>query len=529
MHTQLTITAQQLLDKLEAAKSDNDVMIDALDLFQLGRIMASLCSDVTSSDQAVYTKLQHAYQRLMETLSIEYCHEMFHDLCLGLEHVLVTLEEDEAILDAIQAVEQLAANSSKAAKSMASSTKATLSSSHLLTQNETSQATAAIAQKLLALILLNMSADVMMESIQSLQQQHEARWNDFVAVQPLEWKQSVLQVFCDDAARQDYLRVLLFPVAPIKQQLLAPIQPVVETKTRKQPASIATSTAAAEAEMQRRIDLVRQVLPDLGEGFVEAVLSVTQGDVERTVATLLDDGSTLPATLQHLDRNLPRIRSASRNDETMRANAVLKTKEMLQEAEAQAMREQLALETVMQADNDLYNDDYDDQWDNDHEYDAPNVGLYDNDEAETSKRSGGKSTATDYESVLLYNKALKQVEADQQFWQETANTNIRATGNGNDIAGSDSKTFRGPDKLRGGRVPGRGGGGGRGRGMAAGRGGPQPPQSASEATTSGQGSSADQPATTEGDSKTFSKRRKENQMAKRKDKQRQAMAKRSGA
>jgi hypothetical protein len=73
-----------------------------------------------------------------------------------------------------------------------------------------------------------------------------------------------------------------------------------------------------------------------------------------------------------------------------------------------------------------------------------------------------------YDAIRTYNRTMKQVETEQQFWNSNRNTNSRNTsaliqGNGteNNVE-IEAKVYRGPDLMRGGRTPGGRGGGGRG-------------------------------------------------------------------
>jgi hypothetical protein len=89
---------------------------------------------------------------------------------------------------------------------------------------------------------------------------------------------------------------------------------------------------------------------------------------------------------------------------------------------------------------------------------------------------------TNYESVRTYNLVLKNVEQEQSFWEESRNTN-RSSGDLKKNKGVE-KDYRGPDRIRGGRIPdaGRDGesGGGPGSGSGRGRGGASPATSKSD-------------------------------------------------
>jgi hypothetical protein len=297
----------------------------------------------------------------------------------------------------------------------------------------------------------------------------------------------------------------------------------------------APAVTKPQDEIQRRIDQVRQVLPDLGEGFVETALSYYKGNVEETLQVLLDDpGRAWPASLQIMDRNLPR---RHRNVTTAKeeAEAKLAAKATLRAVLRQQREEAAAVDVVLRSspatDKDEYNDDYDDQYDDTEGFGNADCGLYD-----------------DYETVKTYNRVLQGVEQDQAFWEESRNTNRSGGDAPKKNQGVGEKDYRGPDKGRGGRVPyaerggdaGRGGGPapgrapgrGPGRGRGKGRGGAGPAASKSN----GDGNAADGPAAKKGnadsaDSKATDRpnpKQKARQLANRRDQQKRAQTKRSG-
>lgn len=331
-------------------------------------------------------------------------------------------------------------------------------------------------------------------------------WDDLVShlnVHNRQWSEILLRNF-SDVAQREYLQSLLSSFTTTinttgqQQQQQAPEQMEqslllkqavqgVHTKKPREPqrsttgtsaaAGSVTATTATEREIQRRIGQVRAILPDLGEGFVELALSCFQGSVEVTVAKLLDVELMWPATLQATDRCLPR-----RFDKTNRYSTTKLLEEQakdvtkaalqasVQQEHEDAYRVNLVLQraedeeeeddkkvAVVSNQHDEYNDDYDDQYDDMDGVGTADVGLYDDD---------------DYHAVLAYNRVVKQAVAEQSFWQDNRNTNRsnHQNNNNNNKDGGTSETsaaatkYRGPDKMRGGRIPGRGrGGGGRGR------------------------------------------------------------------
>jgi hypothetical protein len=59
-----------------------------------------------------------------------------------------------------------------------------------------------------------------------------------------------------------------------------------------------------EIELTSKISQVLDLMPDLGEGFIEACLNANDGDVEQVIMQLLDD--SLPSTVSGLDRSMAR-------------------------------------------------------------------------------------------------------------------------------------------------------------------------------------------------------------------------------
>jgi hypothetical protein len=295
-------------------------------------------------------------------------------------------------------------------------------------------------------------------------------------------------------------------------------------------------------EIQRRIDQVRQVLPDLGEGFVETALSYYKGNVEQTVQVLLDDpGRAWPASLQTMDRTLPRrhrnVTTAKEEEEAkLAAKATLRAVVRQQREEAAAV--DVVLRTSPATEKDEYNDDYDDQYDDTEGFGNADSGLYD-----------------DYETVRTYNRVLQGVEQEQSFWEESRNTNRSGGDAPKKNQGGGEKDYRGPDKGRGGRVPyaerggggdaGRGGGpargGGSGPGRAPGRGrgkgrggggaGAGPAASKTDGDGNANGSAAKKGDADNADSKATDRpnpKQKARQLANRRDQQKRAQTKRSG-
>lgn len=219
--------------------------------------------------------------------------------------------------------------------------------------------------------------------------------------------------------------------------------------------------------------------------------------------------------------------------------------------------------------NYVYDDDYDDQYD-DQYYDGGAGGLIgNNDNTLYDKYDSSTKNKNDadinYKAIKLYNQTMKEIESDVSFWESNKNTNrtskqpINNNKNNDDDNNKSDKQYKGPDKLRGGRIPrpqqqqqqqprsnqnadsnddsdrhrgeiegrgGRGGGGrvagrgGRGRGRG-GRGGDleTPVGATTVATSTAAGAAATMPKNS---------RQKERNLAKRREQQKKAMYKQSG-
>jgi hypothetical protein len=160
-----------------------------------------------------------------------------------------------------------------------------------------------------------------------------------------------------------------------------------------------TSPKDPAVEIRRRVQQVRDVLSDLGEGYIETVLSYFQGDVQRTIAALLEgDASELPPALRMIDQKLPaRRRETPKRLEEADDEARRIVKERLAEQDRKEEAEAVAFNTVLGE----YDDDYDDQYD----------GM-DGGEALGNADSG----LYDYDMIRTYNKVALQIEREDAFW-----------------------------------------------------------------------------------------------------------------
>jgi CUE domain len=350
-----------------------------------------------------------------------------------------------------------------------------------------------------------------------------------------DWHDAILRNFPAD--QSDYLSTLLKNVdadastvqsTSIKTAVAS--VPASSTKKQHQAKRSTASKATPEQEMTRRIEQVKMVIPDYGEGFIEAALSQFQGNVETTVARLLEPVESWPSVLRTLDTSLPRRAQRIFDVDDPETRAIVKAR--IKEAAAQEEKEALLLEVAMR--HDEYEDDYDDQYD-DMDGGAGNVDIPD-----------------DYEAVRTYNRVLRGIEAEQTFFDDIRNSNrdgrqqpqaALRPGQAKKTEGSDAnksdeedgdepkrsgeKMFRGPDRLRGGRTPGAGGrGGGRGRGRQGPAVGDNTAAAAATTTNNQNAATANGRAAAKPTQPNV--KSKQRKLAKRRDQQKNAQVKRAG-
>lgn len=482
--------ANSLLQSLEKTKVPN-----SLQIYQLGALLHSL------SDTKAHTNLQAASNQLLQAIPLSYRRSIFQDIHETLYQCLLDESSDDGPESALAAVAQLHL-ASEAAFSWSSSSTLSLNDlvNILASKYHHHPSDESIIVILASLILYAFAGgdgsssmeEQLIPAIHMLEE--HGLWSQ--VLEHLDgrkpgWRREFLAQLPSD--HRDYLQHLLTPTATTE-----PIKFVVadDNEVKQTSSSHTIRKLSPEQELGLRIDRVRQVLPDLGEGFVETALSYFEGNVEQTVAALLEDASLLPPTLQLVDRSLPRRHRKTDNDNDEEAKAAIKL--ALQAAERQQEEEAFAVEVVMRSDVE-YNDDYDDQYDDVDEIGGADTGLYD----------------VDYDAIRTYNRVLKGVVDEQEYWEANRNLNRQPA--------QQEKSF-GPDKMRGGRIPnagrgnnGQGGRGGRGRGRGK-KGSPQGTQSQAESKEATDKSEQGKP----------NLRKKAAKLDKRREKQKQATAKRSG-
>ena len=340
------------------------------------------------------------------------------------------------------------------------------------------------------------------------------------------WQEAWLEG-CADETQREYLTSWLQTAASNQDddeaKLLAEAIASTKPSTKMRPKKLAAPTATSDP-LQRQIEQVRGVLPQFGEGLVELALSLRKGSVEETVALLSSPSEEWPMTLRGVDPALPRRHQKRVAERDALAKEL--TKEAIRAADQQQETEALVLAQIGGAEE--FDDDYDDQWDGADTAGANDGGLYD-----------------DYQAVRTYNRVVRDAEQEAAFWQASANTNR------SEKTGKPSEGFRGPDKIKGGRIPKPPNTAPQNNNRKTKNENPQAGKEKNEAGTeqagkpqgndgkpsmdSGKkknetGTEQDgQPQGNDGKPSKAAQRQKERKLANRKEKQRQAMNKRAGA
>jgi len=582
-----TAAANEILTEWETSlktfrghkKSAAALLPSALQLYKLGLFldaiqrMDSFPSDAAAASQQEHAALQRAYHELLSALPAEYRESLWRDLHRAFWGVLRRDVVAEAgVREALQSVSQLVEGSSLAAQSskLVASIEdlSTLLDCYVKSDSDDKTTRSCILSLFGNYLLHSPEAaeyEQLLPALHCLQQESHV-WNDLVAYLNAQdrrhhhhrrnhhWKESVLRKFNDDESQQEYLTSLLATGGHAEEEMLAQQLSrnsiLSSSNNKKKPPAIGSATnkpqttTTADQEIQRRIDQVKAVLPDYGDGFVETALAASRGDVEATVAQLLNDESQWPAILRATDRKLPRRKhdfvSSKQQQEQEEAEAKAIAKATLAAAERQQEQEAFMVDLVMRtgagdenknnAENDRsgdddddgddgdddivqvqashsnyeYNDDYDDQYDDLDGVGNTDAGLYDN-----------------YDAVRVYNQALKQVGAEQSFWEQERNTNQSQK-----VASSRGKKKDnfGPDRMKGGRIPGQRGRGGRGGGRGEAGDGGAASLAASSQIGGGVGSEFNK-----GASGKPNLRQKARKLDKRREQQKKAQVKRSGA
>jgi hypothetical protein len=254
----------------------------------------------------------------------------------------------------------------------------------------------------------------------------------------------IRQRFDNDSPQKDYLLMMIESAESVFVTDHVPLSRPTESAEGSVFARASLTKAVnAQTEIQRRTDQVKAVLPHLGFGYIEAALASYRGDVSQTVAALLEgesDPSSLPSNLQMIDKNLPgrrRENASSTAYDLDDTEARRVTKNRLLDMERKQEEEAFAL-TAM---HDEYNDDYDDQYD----------GI---DAGEDLAGTGGTYDDVDLDTVRVYNRIVREAEREQEFWEQSRNTNkkLPLARSSSDDLDDQGRIYRGPDKIKGGRI-----------------------------------------------------------------------------
>jgi hypothetical protein len=491
--------------------------IKSSDLYRIGLVLHELPN--SSDAEAV----QRSYHHLLSKLPVQFRNDLFASLLKGL--ILLGngngSSSDDDLELALSAVSQLYQASTLAGATAECTLDAiqSLSASYNGSTSAKQQGLISFLAFLLRLENPTLDQEHLLTAINTLQV--EKVWADMVHhlnQTRSTWKSDLLQAL--DADQRDYFASMLDAMDGDASDCVTTWS---HPESKAKPQKVKQHTKQVNDPMQQLIDQVGAIIPGLGEGFLETALSVYKGNVEQTISALLqlDDPiarKELPAQLLVTDRNLPRRRKVTPKQvaaEEEEAKAVAKANVRAVEREQQ--EEANLMSKAMIANE--YDDDYDDQWDDDDGMAAgADSGLYD-----------------DYNAVKTYNKVYREMEANSAYWEDNRNTNRDSNNNNNKTSTTtETKAFRGPDKIRGGRVPDAngGGGGGRGGGRGRGRGGRGRKSNNNDKNEGGEKKDGNAATTTATDDKKDeaknSRRIKERTLANRRDQQKKSMYKQSG-
>jgi hypothetical protein len=418
-----------------------------LQLYQVGKLLY----DTEEGSSEAHVSLLKAYQALLEQLPVSYLKDvLFHDLNIGFSH-------NHDSMDAVHSICGLYAETPLACQtgfSVELCKAICLAHSIVKQQRNHDRESTSLLRTLSSLVLTplnhgshdNEQEDKLQDIMQFIQaltdDEHNTCFGDMVKWQeqtiPTKSLSVLIKSKFEDTPQREYLLHMLSssPTSTSYQS----------TKTQNQQPQrqeyAPVKTVSTASEIQRRTQLVRDILPELGEGFVEAALSLFQGDVDRTVAALLEsqtDPTSLPPILQMMDPKMPKRltettpNSYSLNDEEARRI----TKARLADIERKQEAEAFALGVV--GNKDEYDDDYDDQYD----------GF---DGGEDLGGMDGSSYDVDLDTIRTYNRAAMAAEAEGAFWEENRNLNRAKRQQEKIRTDGEAKSYRGPEKGKGGRL-----------------------------------------------------------------------------
>ena len=493
-----TLLVSQLEQQLGGTSPKNKptVLPSVSQIFEIGKLMFRLLSstdDQSTSTTRDTSDLLLAYQHLIESLPETYLKKSFTTIQKALLRLLSDNSPTELLTDTSQSLSGLFSNSPLLCKIISSkewiSSLAALYDRFILLQDKQQQSEEdnrhdkdAVLSSVSFLILdgiflqrkqqgsSNETIQLLMEAMRTIEEQSMdclydlQQWQQQYEPYRRNLQSAVKKLPTADGNDDDteelrdyLLNMLESASSPARQQQQDQQQAKSKAMQPKQTPPPTTTKISPTDEVERRIEQIKQILPDFGDGFLESALSINHGDVEATVTCLLQDPSQYPPTLRVIDTKLPRRRGVGNKqkelEESQQARQLVKERVAIEdereqerykallyvaEQEEQQVQEEnanLGLE-VAKVHNE-YDDDYDDQYD-------------DNDHVELGATDSGYM---DMDQVRLYNQAAKAEEAESSFWEQNRNTN-RQPANNNNSEGGDGGGGKqwGPDKIKGGRI-----------------------------------------------------------------------------
>lgn len=161
---------------------------------------------------------------------------------------------------------------------------------------------------------------------------------------------------------------------------------------------------AASSTIDLYIDQIKQIMPNLGDGYIELALECYGWDVETVLSKLLDSSNeALHPRLQSCSANMPRWKKQQQEEDSINPSDEAK-KIQLQYFKALEDQQELDAYILQRIDGENeYDDDYDDQYDD-------VVGAGD---------VSGPSTIMDdtyFDQIRRYNAVKRSEENDEKFW-----------------------------------------------------------------------------------------------------------------
>ena len=287
-----------------------------------------------------------------------------------------------------------------------------------------------------------------MNILQRIQTSDSCAMGDMLQAEQIEHSfVNVLTAKFADGAQLQYILAMLraFPRSDSK-----PVDKQSESKAKWQEEAIPLRQPE-QTMTDLQIARIKGVLPDLGEGFIEEALKCYNNDVERTLDALLQQSlhprlSSLPKNLPRKLKDLPDRYTANvdmHRGATVKEDGkehVERQKQYIKNVERQAEEEAYLVENVSRAlgglkvqeakhtdDFDVicdeYDDDYDDQYDGIGDdggmaggIGGMDEGLYDVDVHNVHQKYDRGSAKKEQEMWRQYNKLIKDVDAESQFW-----------------------------------------------------------------------------------------------------------------